>query len=68
VLGQTLAGASPPNNRGFELFAFERVGQIENALMGAGIGLGRQAESAGRFYDFPEPPMAPIAIESTEPR
>src|SRR5262245_23788386 len=68
VLGQTLAGASPPNNRGFELFAFERVSQIENALMGAGIGLGRQAESAGRFYDFPEPPMAPIAIESTEPR
>ncbi len=69
VLGQTLAGASPPNNRGFELFAFERVGQIETALMGAGIGLGRQADSPGRFYDFPEPPMAPpIPIESNEPR
>jgi hypothetical protein len=69
VLGQTLAGASPPNNRGFELFAFERVGQIEAALMGAGIGLGRQAASPGRFYDFPEPPMAPpIPIESNEPR
>jgi hypothetical protein len=69
VLGQTLAGASPPNNRGFELFAFERVSQIETALMDAGIGLGRQAASPGRFYDFPEPPMAPpIAIESNEPR
>src|SRR5262249_38350550 len=68
-LGQTLAGASPPNNRGFELFAFERVSQIETALMGAGIGLGRQAASPGRFYDFPEPPMAPpIAIESNEPK
>jgi hypothetical protein len=69
VLGQTLAGASPPNNRGFELFAFERISQIESALTGAGIGLGRQVASAGRFYDFPEPPMAPpIPIESNEPK
>lgn len=69
VLGQTLAGASPPNNRGFELFAFEHVSQIETALTGAGFGLGRQGTSAGRFYDFPEPPMAPpIPIESNEPR
>ncbi|PWU24519.1 MAG: hypothetical protein C5B48_05955 [Candidatus Rokuibacteriota bacterium] len=69
VLGQTLAGASPPNNRGFELFAFESVGQIETALLGAGIGLGRQAASAGRFYDFPDSPMAPsIPIESNEPK
>ncbi len=68
VLGQTLAGASPPNNLGFEVFAFEHVSQIENALAGAGFGLGRQGTSAGRFYDFPQPPMAPpIPIESNEP-
>jgi len=68
VLGQTLAGASPPNNLGFEEFVFDNVGDIETALLGAGFGLGNEGASPGRFYDFPNPPMAPpISISSNEP-
>jgi hypothetical protein len=68
VLGQTLAGASPPNNLGFEVFLFDNVRDINNALANAGFGLGHQGTSAGRFYDFPNPPMAPpIPITSNEP-
>jgi hypothetical protein len=52
VLGQTLAGASPPNNLGFEEFVFDNVGDIEAALVGAGFGLGQEGASPGRFYDF----------------
>jgi hypothetical protein len=69
VLGQTLAGASPPNNLGFEVFLYDNVGDIGAAAVRAGFGFGQQGTSAGRFYDFPQPPMAPpIAIESTTPR
>jgi len=68
VLGQTLAGASPPNNLGFEVFLFDNVADINTALMNAGFGLGQQGTSAGRFYDFPNPPMPPpIPISSNEP-
>jgi hypothetical protein len=69
VLGHFLAGASPPNNLGFEVFAFSNVDAIRSALVGAGFGLGRQGTAAGRFYDFPQPPMAPpVPISSNEPR
>jgi hypothetical protein len=69
VLGQFLAGASPPNNLGFEEFVFDNVGDIEGALVGAGFGFGQQGTSPGRFYDFPTPPMAPpISISSNEPK
>jgi hypothetical protein len=69
VLGQFLAGASPPNNLGFEAFEFESVGAITGALVKAGFGLGKQGTAAGRFYDLPQPPMAPpIPISSTGPR
>jgi hypothetical protein len=69
VLGQTLAGASPPNNLGFEEFVFDNVGDIEAALVSAGFGLGQEGASPGRFYDFPDPPMAPpISISSNEPK
>jgi hypothetical protein len=69
VLGQTLSGASPPNNLGFEEFVFDNVGDIEAALVSAGFGFGQQGASAGRFYDFPNPPMAPpTPIESNEPQ
>ncbi len=69
VLAQTLIGASPPNNVGFELFRFDRVRAIKSALEGAGIGFGQQGASAGHFYDFPRPPMPPpIPITSNEPR
>lgn len=69
VLGQTLAGASPPNNLGFEVFLYDNVGDIGAAAVSAGFGFGQQGSSAGRFYDFPRPPMVPpIAIESTKPQ
>jgi hypothetical protein len=69
VLGQTLAGASPPDNLGFAVFEFDRVHQIKAALIGAGFGFGKQGRSAGRFYDLPRPPMAPpVPISSNKPR
>jgi hypothetical protein len=68
VLGQSLAGASPPNNLGFEVFDLPTVSAIESALMSAGIGLGRQASAPGRFYDLPNPPMAPpVPISGNTP-
>lgn len=69
VLAQTLIGASPPDNVGFELFRFDRVRAIKAALEGVGVGFGQQGTSAGRFYEFPRPPMPPpIPITSNEPR
>jgi hypothetical protein len=68
VLGQVLAGASPPNNLGFEVFEFASVSAIKAALMSAGFGLGEQGTSAGRFYEFPRPPMPPpIPISGNTP-
>jgi hypothetical protein len=68
VLGQTLAGASPPNNLGFEEFLYDNVGDIGTAAERAGFGFGQQGTAAGRFYDFPNPPIAPpIAITSNTP-
>ena len=68
VLGQTLAGASPPNNLGFEEFLYDNVGDIGAAAERAGFGFGREGTAAGRFYDFPNPPIAPpIAITSHKP-
>ena len=68
VLGQTLAGASPPNNLGFEEFPFDNVSDIEAAFVGAGFGFAQEGTSPGRFYDFPDPPMAaPSPISSNEP-
>ena len=68
VLGQTLAGASPPNNLGFEEFLYDNVGDIGAAAESAGFGFGQQGTAPGRFYDFPNPPMAPpIAITSNNP-
>ena len=68
LLGQTLAGVSPPNNLAFEEFLYDNVGDIGAAAENAGFGFGQQGTAAGRFYDFPNPPMAPpIAITSTQP-
>jgi hypothetical protein len=68
VLGQSLAGASPPNNLGLEVFEFSTVSAIEAALMSAGFGLGQQGSAAGRFYQFPNPPMPPpIPISGNTP-
>jgi hypothetical protein len=69
VLGQTLAGASPPNDLGFAVFEFDRISQVKAALTSAGFGLGKQGRSAGRFYDLPQPPTAPrVPISSNRPR
>ena len=69
LLGQTLAGASPPNDLGFAEYEFDRVSQLNAALNSAGIGLGEQGASAGRFYDLPKPLIAPpVPISSNEPR
>ena len=69
LLGQTLAGASPPNDLGFAVFEFDRISQIQDALVGAGFGLGEQGGSAGRFYDLPQEPIAPrVPVSSNEPR
>jgi hypothetical protein len=38
---------------------FSTVSAIEAALMSAGFGLGQQGSAAGRFYQFPDPPMPP---------
>lgn len=69
VLAQTLIGATPPDNVGFEAFTFQHVDAIVTALEGAGVGFGRQGSSPGRFYRFPRPPMPPpLPIESNTPR
>jgi hypothetical protein len=69
LLGQTLAGASPPNDLGFTDFEFDRVSQIAAAAQSAGFGFGEQGTAAGRSYDLPQSPMAPpVQITSNEPR
>ena len=69
VLGQTLAGASPPNDLAFDEFEFGRVSQIAAAAKSAGFGFGEQGTAAGRFYDLPPLPMAPrVPISSNQPR
>ena len=68
VLGQSLAGATPPNNLGFEVFELSTVSAIEAALLSAGIGLGKQAGAPGRFYDLPKAPMPPpVPISGNTP-
>lgn len=59
MLGQSLAGASPPNNLGFEVFELSTISAIEAALVSAGFGLGQRGSAAGRFYRLPDPPMQP---------
>jgi len=68
VLGQSLAGASPPNDLGFAVFEFSTVGDIGAAAEKAGFGIGKKGTATGRFYDFPQPPAPPpVAIASNTP-
>lgn len=68
VLGQSLVGASPPNDLGFEVFEFSTVGDIGAAAEKAGFGFGKQGTAAGRFYDFPQSPAPPpVAINGNTP-
>jgi len=69
VLAETLIGATPPNNVGFEAFSIQRPQGIETALEGAGVGFGKQGNAAGAFYQLPHPIMAPpIKINSNKPK
>jgi len=69
LLGQTLAGANPPNDLGFAEYEFDRVSQIAAAAQSAGFGFGEQGMAAGRFSALPRSPMAPpVQISSNEPR
>lgn len=68
VLGQSLAGVSPPNDLGFAVFEFSTVGEIGAAAEKAGFGFGKQGTAAGRFYDFPQSPAPPrVAINGNTP-
>ena len=68
VLGQYLAGVSPPNDLGFAVFEFSTVGDIGAAAEKAGFGFGKQGTAAGRFYDFPQSPAPPpVAINGNTP-
>ena len=69
LLGQTLAGANPPNDLGFAEYEFDRVSQIAAAAQSAGFGFGEQGTAPGRYYDLPQSPIAPpVPISSNEPR
>ena len=68
VLGQYLAGESPPNDLGFEVFAFSTVGEIAAAAASAGFGFGSEGSAPGRFYELPSSPMQPpVSISGNEP-
>lgn len=69
VLAETLVGATPPNNVGFEVFSIQRPQGIETALEGAGVGFGTQGSAPGAFYKLPHPIMPPpIKINSNRPQ
>jgi len=64
VLGQSLAGASPPNDLGFAVFEFSTVADIGAAAEKDGFGFGKKGTAAGHFYDFPQSPASPpVAIK-----
>jgi hypothetical protein len=68
ALAETLIGATPPNNVGFEAFSIQRPQGIETALEGAGVGFGKQGSAPGAFYSLPHPIMPPpITINSNKP-
>lgn len=68
VLAQTLVGATPPNDVGFEAFSIQHPQGIETALEGAGVGFGTQGSAAGAFYTLAHPIMPPpVTITSNQP-
>lgn len=69
VLAQTLVGATPPNNVGFEVYSIRRPNGIEQALEGVGVGFGKQGTAPGAFYSLAHPIMPPpLPITSNRPR
>lgn len=67
VLAQTLVGAMPPNDVGFEVYSIEDPAGIETALNGAGVGFGAQGATPGAFYQVKNPMKPPVPINSTAP-
>ena len=68
VLAETLVGATPPNNVGFEAFSIQLAQGIETALEGAGVGFGTQGSAPGAFHKLPHPIMRPpLKINSNKP-
>jgi hypothetical protein len=69
VLAQTLIGATPPNDVGFEVFSIHDPQGIETALEGAGVGFGTQGSAPGALYKLPHPIMQPpVKIKSNKPQ
>jgi hypothetical protein len=69
VLAETLVGATPPDNVGFEVYSIQRPQGIEAALEQAGVGFGTQGSAPGAFYKLPHPIMPPpIKINSNRPK
>jgi hypothetical protein len=69
ALAQTLIGATPPNDVGFEVYSIHDPDGIERALEQAGVGFGRQGTTAGAFYKLAHPIMPPpLKIRSNRPR
>jgi hypothetical protein len=68
VLAETLVGATPPNNVGFEAFSIQLPQGIETALENAGVGFGTRGSAPGAFYKLPHPIMRPpLKIKSNKP-
>ncbi len=68
VLAESLIGASPPNNVGFEVFSIADPSGIEAALEQAGVGFGTQGSAPGAFYQLADPVMPPpVTIGGNQP-
>ena len=68
MLAETLVGATPPNNVGFEAFSIQSPQGVEATLEAAGVGFGTQGSAAGAFYSLPHPIMPPpVKINSNKP-
>lgn len=69
VLAQTLIGATPPDDVGFEVYSIQHPDGIEQALEQAGVGFGAQGAAPGAFYKLAHPIMPPpLQIRSNRPR
>jgi hypothetical protein len=65
------APTAPPNDVGFEPFPYKTTTQVRKALMGLGIGYGKQSSAPGAFYEYPGDPVASgvgVPVRSTKPK
>ena len=55
---------------GFEPFPYQTTAEVEQALMGLGIGYGEQSSAPGAFYEYPGDPVANgvgVPVDSPKP-